>query len=239
MLAADQGIVLHYFNYSESSLILKVLTKERGLVSLLQKGVRRSKSKGAKTKFPPLSLITVEYYFSEKRDLHTARSVELWRPYKTLHSQIYKSSTLMFINELIYKTVRQEEKNDELYAFLEDFLLVMDSCDFNPNAHLLFMLKLTTFLGIAPDIAGYTSGGSLDLLEGTFKSTGSTKGDASASVSEVIVSIMGTNFDGLSSLEIPRELRKETLQTLVKYYEYQLEGIKSINSHFVLQELLG
>jgi len=238
MLIADQGIILHYFNYSETSLIVKVLTKEKGLVSILQKGARRTASKGARTKFPALSLVTVEYYYSDKRDLHTARSVELWQPYKTLHSHIYKSAILMFINELLYKTVRQEEKNDELYKFVEDFLIVMDQHNFDPNVHLLFMLKLTTFLGIAPDIAGYKSGSSLDLLEGTFKSTGFTKGDASASVSEVIASIMGTDFDDLGSLEIPRALRKETLQTLVKYYEFQLEGIKSINSHFVLQELL-
>jgi DNA repair protein RecO (recombination protein O) len=144
----------------------------------------------------------------------------------------------MFINELLYKTVRQEEKNDELYKFVEDFLIVMDRHDFNPNAHLLFMLKLSTFLGIAPDIAGYKSGGALDLLEGTFKSSGFAKGDASPTVSEAIVSIMGTKFDDLSSLIIPRELRKETLQTLVEYYELLLEGIQSINSPFVLQELL-
>ena len=66
MLVADQGIVLHYITYSESSLIIKVLTKEKGVISLLKKGARRTASKGAKSKFPALSLVSVEYYFSEK-----------------------------------------------------------------------------------------------------------------------------------------------------------------------------
>ena len=238
MLVADQGIVLHYITYSESSLIIKVLTKEKGVISLLKKGARRTASKGAKSKFPALSLVSVEYYFSEKRDLYTTKSIELRKPFKSLHNQIYKSAALIFMNELLYKAIPQEEKNDELFRFVESFLLEMDRVDYDPNTHLLFMLQLTFFLGISPDVDSYKPGSALDLLEGTFKSEGWTKGYASPSASEAIVTIMGTNFDGLSALTINRTLRKEILETLIRYYVYQLEGINTINSHTVLHELL-
>ena len=45
-------------------------------------------------------------------------------------------------------------------------------------------------------------------------------------------------FDALKELKLTREIRRETLQTLIDYYQIQLEGIKNINSHLVLQELL-
>jgi len=78
----------------------------------------------------------------------------------------------------------------------------------------------------------------LNLIEGEFVVDSYRKGKSSVIASETIFRLMGMEFDALKELKLTREIRRETLQTLIDYYQIQLEGIKNINSHLVLQELL-
>lgn len=238
MLQADVGIVFHHLNYSESSVIIKVLTREHGLVSILKKGAKRKRSKTSSAAFQSLSMVAVEYYASEHKELYTAKSVELWKPYKTLHSNILKSSVLLFINEILYKSIQHQEANTPLFEFIESYLTGLDQLEFNPDSHLWFMARLTSYLGISPDVDGYQPGYVLNLIEGNFSSYTGKKEDSTPESARCIVQLLGTKFAAIAGLKTPAEMRRETLQTLVDYYETQLEGIKSINSHLVLKELL-
>lgn len=237
MLEADVGIVFHHINYGESSVIVKVLSKNHGLVSLMIKGAKRKKSNTI-AKLQPLSLVILEYYYSEQKELHNVKSIDLLTPYKTLHNHPMKAAVLLFLNEILYKAIQQQEKNDDVFEFIESFLLKMDQTEFNPNSHLWFIVKLTSFLGMAPDISSYKKGTVFNLLEGVFNSNKYRKGDSSTSVAATIYFLMGTEFDRIKELKLTRETRRETLHTLIDYYQIQLEGIKNINSHLVLQELL-
>jgi DNA repair protein RecO (recombination protein O) len=246
MLQADVGIVFNHFNYSESSVILKVYTKEHGLVSVLKKGARKKNSRTAAAAFQALSIVSIEYYYADKRDLFTAKSVELWKPFRSLHTNVLKSSILLFINEILYKTIQHQEANEPLYTFIENFLIGMDQADFNPNVHLWFIIKLTSFLGITPDIDGYKEGYVFELAEGGFRPVRNSREDSTPETASLIKEIMGMNFAAVlgqtqesgTHMKIPTQLRRDTLQTLIEYYQIQLEGIKSINSHLVLKDLL-
>lgn len=238
MLLADKGIVFHHLNYSETSIIVKVFTREHGLISVLKKGAKRKGSKSSSAAHQPLSIVSVEYYFSDSKDLHTAKSLELMTPYRSLHNEIYKASVMMFLNEMLYKSIQHQEKNEELFDFIEGFLITMDLQEFNPNAHLWFLAHLTIPLGIQPDIDGYKEGLVLDLLEGDFKFNTGRKGDSTVISAQGIAKLLGTKFEDISYLNLTSGGRRDVLQTLVDYYQLQLEGIKSINSHLVLKELL-
>ncbi|MBT4775967.1 MAG: DNA repair protein RecO [Crocinitomicaceae bacterium] len=237
MLEADVGIVFHHINYAESSVIVKLLSKNHGLISLMIKGAKKKKSSTI-AKLQPLSLVAVEYYYSEQKDLHTVRNLDLSTPFKTLHSNPMKATVLLFLNEILFKSIQQQEKNDPVFDFIQSFLIRIDQTAFNPNCHLWFVCKLTTFLGIAPDISSFKKGTFLNLIEGEFVANNHRKGGCSEIASETIFRLIGMEFDELTGLKLTREIRRETLQTLIDYYQIQLEGIKNINSHLVLQELL-
>ena len=149
-----------------------------------------------------------------------------------------KATVLLFLNEILFKSIQQQEKNDPVFDFIQSFLIRIDQTAFNPNCHLWFVCKLTTFLGIAPDISSFKKGTFLNLIEGEFVANNHRKGGCSEIASETIFRLIGMEFDELTGLKLTREIRRETLQTLIDYYQIQLEGIKNINSHLVLQELL-
>ncbi|MBL4704770.1 MAG: DNA repair protein RecO C-terminal domain-containing protein, partial [Flavobacteriales bacterium] len=138
---------------------------------------------------------------------------------------------------------QHQEQNHALYEFIETFLIGMDQAIFNPNAHLWFIIKFTSFLGISPDIDGYQKGYVFDLTEGGFRPFRSSRGDTTPESAALIAHLIGTDFAAIidpesTGIKIPTHLRRETLQFLVNYYQIQLQGIKSINSHLVLKDLL-
>jgi len=45
MLQKTKGIALHYYNYSESSVIAKIFTYDAGLQSFMINGIRQKKAK--------------------------------------------------------------------------------------------------------------------------------------------------------------------------------------------------
>ena len=57
MIASTKAIALHYYKYSETSIIAKIFTKTFGVQSYLIKGVRNKKSKTPLNLFSPLTIL--------------------------------------------------------------------------------------------------------------------------------------------------------------------------------------
>ena len=94
MLVADQGIVLHYITYSESSLIIKVLTKEKGVISYSKKALKNGIMRKIKISGTVIGLGRVLFFWGPiHHQVHRAQ-----KPFKSLHNQIYKSAALIFMN---------------------------------------------------------------------------------------------------------------------------------------------
>lgn len=232
---AQTAIVFHAFNYSETSLIIKLFTKESGLKTLIYKGAKRKKNQAVQ----PLSLVNVEYYQKEGHEMGTVRSMSLYEPFHSIYSDIYKTSVLMFVKELLYKTVREEEQNERLFYFIEQFLLKYDLEEFNPNAHLWFALHLMTFLGIQPDMDSYQEQALLHLEEGIYQpTTRKTERHTSKEIAAQFNLILGMNFADIPALQLTNLMRRDLLQAIIEYYETQLSDMKTINSHTILKELL-
>lgn len=56
-MESTKGIVLHYYKYSESSVIVKIFTEESGLQTYVLKGVRNKKSKNKVNLLQALNLV--------------------------------------------------------------------------------------------------------------------------------------------------------------------------------------
>ena len=101
------GIVLNDVNYSESSKILNVLTKEYGLIGIISKGCRNMKSKlrGISRK-----LIYGNFHIYYKRDgLSTLISVDLINSYSHLVSDLTRVSYATYLLELSEQVVKQSD----------------------------------------------------------------------------------------------------------------------------------
>ena len=151
-LLTTKAIVISAIKYSDSSLIVKLYTREIGLKSYLIKGVLKSKKGKLKAAyFQPLTQLKIVASHQEKRNLHSIREAQVINVYQSIHTTIVKQSLVLFLAEMMSNAIQEEEPNILLYEYLETSLIWLDSHDKISNFHLLFLLNLTKYLGFYPD----------------------------------------------------------------------------------------
>jgi DNA repair protein RecO (recombination protein O) len=116
-LVATDAVVLHILDYSESSRILRLATREAGLVSALARGARR-----ARTRFgSALDLFaegSAQLYLKEGRDLQTVAAFDVTRARPAIAADLERFTGASALAELILRFGAPEEGSAELYDTL-------------------------------------------------------------------------------------------------------------------------
>ena len=143
MYHTTRGIVLHCIKYSETSVIAKIYTEKLGLQSYMVKGVRAAKSKSKAAMLQPLTLLEMEVSHRENKGLQYIKEFRRAFIYQSIPFDTLKSTISFFLLEVISKTIREHEPNDELFEFLYESLCALDRAEkLNPDFHLVFLLRL-------------------------------------------------------------------------------------------------
>lgn len=119
-LVSTPSIVLHSFEYSETSKILRLLTRDHGVQSVIAKGAQRPKSRYGGL----LELFTegiASFSLRESRDLHTLSGFDLLTSRQSLGSDLVRFGGAGLIAELILR-VASEEADAALYQRVGDAL---------------------------------------------------------------------------------------------------------------------
>ena len=122
-----QGIVLQSLRYGDTSLIVKVYTRSSGLKSYMVKGAFNRNAKNRVALFQNLHLINyVEVGNPHPSALGYLKDVQLKTVYHSLPFVMNKSAIMMYVSELLSKTLTEPEANAPLYDFIEQSLLWLD-----------------------------------------------------------------------------------------------------------------
>lgn len=237
MLYSTRGIIFHTVPYSDNRVIAKIYTREFGLLSFI---VSISRSKSGKIKSPlllPLTQVDLRIEKKEKSHLHSVRDITLAIPYIHLHSDILKTTIALFVAEVLYKSVREEEKNEAMFTYISSSLLALDVAhDGVANFHLLFMMNLTRYLGFYPNDNDAGPNAVFDLVNGTYISGVPTHFNyLDKEESQLFSAVSRATFENMDDLVLNGERRKKILNTLIRYFELHVPAMQKIQGH----ELLG
>ena len=237
MLTKNNSIVLSKIKYKDNDLIVKCYTQHRGVVSYILRGVLKSKKGRTKAVyFEALSQIQIEESFKPNRQLQNIKEVKLNYIYKSLHLNIYKSAIVIFLSEILSSVLREEEKNEALYHYIETALQYLDNEEQYSNFHLLFLLKLTRYLGFQPEQLNIDYP-YFNLESGVFEVSVSGPYSISGENLTLLKQLLGINFDGLHTIKINARRRQEFLNMLLYYFELHLDGFKKPKSLQVLNDV--
>lgn len=240
MLYTSKGIVLHHFKYGEKSIIAKIYTEKFGLQSYIINGVRSKKSKNKASFLQALSLIEVNALKKENKGLQQIKNLKIDIPFQEIPFHIYKTSIAFFIAEILYKSIKEEEKNDSLFQFLYNSIQILDlQKEGYINFHLLFLCQLTKYLGFYPqNVNQNNSSIYFDLQEGIFTTTmPHHQLFLENLLSADLLTVFGTNFDSMENLNVNN--RKIILNSLLNYYSLHLSNFDNLKSKKVLEEILN
>lgn len=241
MLAKTQGIVLKTINYSETSVVAKIYTEAFGLKSYLIRGVRKRKAKIKANSLALLSLLELEVSNRETKDLQYIKELKNAHIFQSLPYDIRKSSIAIFLNELIYNSIREEEANTSLFQFLFNAIQLLDLIEDNFSSfHLHFAVQLSKYLGFGPADTSFETGALFDLADGKFnynQRLGLYKLNQEESLFFYRASAL--SFEEFQKIPLSKAFRKTMLEHILNYYRLHLPDFKPLRSHEVLETVLA
>lgn len=240
MLYKTRGIFLHKINYSETSLIVHVFTEKFGLQSYLLKGARRKKSRISANILQHLALLNMEVYYRESANLQKIKEVSIDHHFQELPYDVRKSSIALFINEVLHKSIREQEANTALFRFIEHAVIFLDNTTERVvNFHLVFLIQLSRYLGFYPQQNYSEKHPYFDLLEGDFSEKMNHAYMLDERQSKNFYTIINLTFETMSRVRFSHSEHSEILGKLLEYYALHLPGFGDIRSAGVLKTVFS
>ncbi|MEI8135692.1 MAG: DNA repair protein RecO C-terminal domain-containing protein [Bacteroidota bacterium] len=232
MRVSDKAIVLQAIKHGDKKFILKLYTRNNGLVTAsvaLNKNIRSSN-------IFPLSLINVELVLKQNKDVHQVTEASSYYILSNISNSFSKLSIVQFLNEILIKSIKESATNTHLFEFIESCLIYLNDTETEfVNLHLYFLIEFTKFFGVEPQNNYSLQAPYFDCRDGQFSSMslafplGLGKED----------SVLFSEFLKVNALKskISNEQRQIILEVLLAYYRLHFPGFNNIKSLEVLKEI--
>lgn len=231
MIASTKGICLHYYKYSENSVIAKIFTENFGLQAYVIKGVRNKKSKNKLNILQSLNIVQLEVTNNKKREVQYIKEISLIGNTNNINADMNKRFISLFVSEILMKVLVESEKESSIFSFICETIYKIKEVENLPkNFSLLFLIQLSGYLGFYPS-KDNANKNIFDLESGCFTNQG------------VYFNISGDNKEYFKCLltnkevSIPYKNRKELLKSLQKYYSLHHYNIENLKSYEVIESL--
>ena len=236
MIVKSKGIVFNHIKYSESSIITTIYTEKHGRLTFIVNNARTSKSKIKVNIFQPLVLINFDYYYNKKKDIHRIKEIQINNPFISIPFNIYKCTIIIFLAEILEKAIKEEEPNKDLFEFIYDSVISLDSIEEKfSDFHIKFLIRITKFLGFYP-VNNYSEINKFfNLKDGMFISDSLLQQYCLDKESSKYFFHFFSN--SVSEINLTGKDRKLILENIISYYYLHLDGIKEIKSLKVLNEV--
>jgi DNA repair protein RecO (recombination protein O) len=219
MLHKTRGIVFRFIKFRETSIIVTIFTEQFGLQSYIVNGVRSKSAKNKIALYQPLTLLNLVVYHREHANIERIKEISCFHPYQSLTADIKKSTMAMFITELINRTVKEESHAQEVFTFLADSMIAIDSLQSAyENSHLIFMIRLSRYLGFGVHHVNEVLGGRITSEE-----------------NEKLLNVL-IAADYHDYVPLTNQQRREILDLLLSFYTDHMVNFGEIKSVQVLRD---
>ncbi|MCC2547530.1 DNA repair protein RecO [Hymenobacter sp. BT175] len=238
MLIKTRGIVLNYIKYRETSIIARVYTERLGLQTYIVNGVRKAKPPGRIALFQPFTMLDLVAYTARQGGITRLSEFRCSESFSSIPFDMRKSSVVLFLSEVVGRTVLEEEENEPLFNFLHDSILAFDQQQEGfENFALVFLLQLAMYLGFGAETGEEIT--SQVAFSSSVPGGAGPTGPAALRFRE-----FDKHFDELlrdpASATIPNgRVRRELINVLIRYYQLHIEKLGDIRSLDVLSEVLA
>ncbi len=228
--------MLSSIKYRETSIISKMYTEALGVQSYIVNGVRRQKPGGRIALFQPFTLLDMVVYTSARGGLTRINEFRSAHPFSSIPFDIRKSSILLFLSEVVARTIKEEEENPSLFHFLYHAVITFDEMDTGyENFHLVFLLQLSYHLGFGP-------GSGAEVVEQVAFSSNAQSATSAPTVMAMQVHEVYFNqlLQDPNNATVPNgKVRRELLDILIRYYQLHVDKLGEIKSLAILSEVLA
>jgi DNA repair protein RecO (recombination protein O) len=184
-------------------------------------------------------LLEIEASNRGKSNIRRIKEYKFAETFTTIPFDIKKTSIAMFIAEVLYKTIREEEPNAQLFDFIYHSILIFDKIDKgSENFHLHFLANLSKHIGFFPDIDEEISDGFFDIKKGKIYSEQPKHllffDKKNTQNLRQLLNIQASN---ICEIELNRKQRESFLNSMLDFYNYHFDKLSPIKSLKVFTEV--
>lgn len=167
------------------------------------------------------------------------RDVQLATAFYSITNSPTKLSIALFLSEFLTYATRNEQPNSNMFSFISNSIMFLDNVqEHYANFHIVFMLRLTRFVGFYPNTDENDTDSFFDLREATFTSMLPTHPDFLAPTdSKIIKTLMRINYQTMHLLPLSRSERNRIAEIIITYYRLHMPSFPNIRSFEILQTL--
>jgi DNA repair protein RecO (recombination protein O) len=215
MLQKTRGIVLRFTRFKETSIIVTVFTEVFGTHAYIVNGIRSKKASAKMALFQPLTLLDLVVYHKPNQQISRIKEVKCIYAFQSFSSDVNKSAIALFLNEVLVKCLKEESHPNAIFEFLQNSFITLDHLTKNiENFHLIFLVKLSRFLGFGISYSSLAQ--ELD--------------------TELFKSLMDADYT--SDLTLGYQQRRQLLESIIRFYGTNLDSFGQMRSLEIVRELL-
>ncbi|UZD21867.1 DNA repair protein RecO [Algoriphagus halophytocola] len=227
MLKKTQGIVLSSIKYKETSIIVKIFTRELGLKSYLVNGVRSQGNRSKIALYQPLTLLDMVVYDKDNGGLQRVSEARLLQANQLIPFDVTRTGIALFMTEVTSKSIYENYQNENLFDFLQNCVIHLDSKEVSmAQFPLIFLIENARYLGFAPEKA-------LGFLAESRSQPFSKSELLQAEV--YLEALMKDSFS--NQLKIGKGLRQKLLDHLLDFYSQHLDNPGNWKSLAILRQI--
>ena len=220
MLSKTRGIVFRFTKYGETSIIVNIFTESFGLQSYIVNGVRSSSPGSKIALYQPLTLLDLVVYHRETANINRIKEVKCAHPFHSITMDVRKSTIGMFMVEVMNKAIKEQSHAGDVFDFLFNSIVALDMTEDDvENFHLIFLLRLSRYLGFGASRANEIVGGRMTDVE----------------TETNLDQLLKSGFE--NTPRFTRTDRNTLLDLLLKFYSDHIDTFGDMKSVAVLREI--
>ena len=234
-----KGIILNTFRFKETSLICHIYTTDFGRKAYIFNGVRKERSKGKSAMLQPLFMLDMDVLQNNKAEIQRVKEFRLEYAYQSIPFHPVKSSLAFFISEVLYKLLREEQPNPQLFEFLHSALIALDVMDEGIyNFHLYLLVQLTKYLGLRPSMLEMGTPAFFDLKSGEVTPIEPKHPTyMSRRLTACFEQLYYVGIGNLAEVKMSRAERRELIDKMVEFFGIHFGSTIELKSLAVVHEL--
>ncbi|MGF0039895.1 DNA repair protein RecO [Peptoniphilaceae bacterium SGI.131] len=240
-----EGIVIRASQYMESSKILTLFTRKKGIIPVMAKGVKRPKSKMQNLTG---NLSRAKFILRRRDDFYYLQDGEIIDLFMELRTDIKNIYFVQLALDFVEKNILSGESNEIIYDMTVKFMSRIAACTRKLDLFNMFVMKLLAMLGYKPNLSFCTLCGNAlgERMYFDMEAGGLVCGDCKNlsrfdRIEErdrlYLYRLLTSSFDAFDELD-PDVDSKRIFKILTDFLFYTTEIYKP-KSYFVLCNLIG
>ncbi len=239
MLHKTKGLVLNTINYNDKYVLAQIFTDSFGKVTYMVSKAKGKNTKVPKSLFSPLALLDLNVEHQASRDIQRIQEARVETYSYGISADMGKTSMAFFLSEFLTRVLRDTSDSRLLFSFISQSVQVLEMTDKSiANFHLVFMLKLSHFLGFYPNLEDYGEHSLFDMINGEFVLYQPLhKHFLNKADSKALSLLARISYENMHRFVFSRQDRMNIINKILEYYRLHLYDFPALKSLDVLHEL--